>query len=287
MKVAKIPQPWASLLMTEAIEYILPFGENVTPGEVILIYATDKDDRYRMYFESEKVDDLWYNEAVLGNLDEELETAHFLGYVKAIFPFPRKADKIFVSDVHCFEKPIYSKAAKTYVEILKNPCKKKNYNTITFEGDQNSTKNVIIPLGKTAWKNLVMNEGDIYLYWNDEFYGLLRWLNSFMNELRFYDDEIHIIFKHENRKIIWDMLNDDIDKSFAPIYETDEKTGKKKMTGTCDVLYIGISQMESLYPDRELIDKERKQLLSLEDKEKPKEHREWVHILYTPMGNKR
>ena len=287
MKIAKIPQPWASLIMTEALEYILPLEENVSPGEVILIYATDKDERYDANYDRTKVDYLWYNETILGNLDEELETAHFLGYVKAISPFPRKQDRIYVSDVHCFEKPIYSKNARPSADILKNTCKKKNYETITFEGNHKSAKNVIIPLGKEAWEDLVQNESDIYLYWNDEFYGLTRWLDSFKNDLRYYDDEIHVFFTHGKGKVVWDMLNDDICKSFAPIYETDEKTGKKKMIGTCDVLYIGVSQMECFYPDRELIDIERKRILGQKDKEKPKEHREWVHIIYTPMGNKR
>lgn len=287
MKIAKIPQPWASLVMTEAVEYILPLGENVAPGEVILIYATDKDERYNTYNEVEKVDDLWYNETVLGNLDEELETAHFLGYVKAINPFPRKKDKIYVTDAHCFEKPVYSKNARPSADILKSLCKKKNYETIAYKNIRKGLHEIVIPLGQKAWENLIQKEEDINLYWSEEFRKFTGWIESFKDEKGHWDEQFNVIFTHDGRKVEWIMLNEDIYKSYVPIYETNEKTGKKSYTGNVDVLHIGVTYMECYYPERELIDNERKLLLNPQVKEKPKEHREWVHIIYTPMGNKR
>lgn len=287
MKVATIPQPWASLVMTEAIEYILPLEESVVPGETILIYATEKDMRYSVDFERERVDDLWYNETILGNLEEELETSHFLGYVKALDIFPRKQNRIYVNDVHCFEKPIYSKNARPSADILKSPCKKKNYNNITFKTIHKGLHDIVIPLGREAWENLILKEEDINLYWNEEFRQLTSWIESFKDEKGFWDEQFNVIFKHEGREVVWTMLNDDLHKTYYPIYETDEKTGKKSYAGNVDVLHIGVTYMECLYPERELVVKERELLLNPKVKEKPKEHREWVHIIYTPMGNKR
>ncbi len=287
MKIAKIPQPWASLLMTEAIEYILPLEEEIENGEIILIYATDKDKRYSADFEMAKVNNLWYNEIVLGNLEENLPTAHFLGYVKALYAFSRKQDKIYVSDVHCFERPEYSKNARPASDILTIPCKKKNFETITFEGNGKGISEIVIPLGKDAWQDLIQNEEDVILYWSEEFRKLTNWIESFKDEIGYMDEEFNVFFKHDGRKVVWTMLNDDIHKTFAPTYETNKKTGKKTITGTVDILRIGVTDMDCYYPDRELLDKERKRLFTQNGKEKPKEHREWVHIIYTPMGNKR
>lgn len=287
MKIAKIPQPWASLLMTEVIEYILPFGENVSPGEVILIYATDKDERYKIFKEAEKVDELWYNETILGNLDEELETSHFLGYVKAISPFPRKQNKIYVSDVHCFEKPIYSKNARPSADILKNPCKEKNYEIIKFRTICKGPHKIVIPLGKEAWENLILKEENINLFWSEEFSKLTSWIQSFKDEHGFWDEQFEVVFTYDGRKVVWTMLNEDIYKTYVPSYDIDEKTGKKSYAGSIDVLHIGVTNMECYYPDRELVDKERERLLNSKTKEKSKERREWVHIIYTPMGNRR
>ena len=227
MKVAKIPQPWASLLMTEAVEYILPLEDDVAPGEVILIYATEKDERYSLDNEKMKVDDLWYNESVMGNLDDELETAHFLGYVKALNVFPRIQNKIYVGDVHCFEKPLYSKNSRPSADILKTPCKKKNYEIITFRTIRKGSNEIVVPLGKEAWKNLILKEEDINLYWSEEFSKLTDWIVSFKDEHGFWDEQFEVIFTHDGGKVVWTMLNEDIYKSFVPIYETNEKTGKK------------------------------------------------------------
>ena len=287
MKVAKIPQPWASLVMTGSIKYILPLEESVTPGEIILIYATDNDERYREDFEREKVDELWYNETVLGNLYDGLETAHFLGYVKVRNTILREQDKIYVNDVHCFEKPVYSKSARPSADILARPCKENKYETITFRTICKGSHEIVIPLGKEAWENLILKEEDINLYWRKEFSKLTDWIVSFKDEHGFWDEQFEIIFTHDDRKVIWTMLNEDIYKTFVPIYETDEKTGKKSYSGNVDVLHIGVTYMECLYPERELVVKERERLLNPKAKEKPKEHREWVHIIYTPMGNKR
>ena len=39
MKIAKAPQTWAGLVMTEAIEYIFPLEKMVENDEEILIYT--------------------------------------------------------------------------------------------------------------------------------------------------------------------------------------------------------------------------------------------------------
>lgn len=287
MKIAKIPQPWASLIMTETIKYILPLEESVAPGELLLIYATDDDERYREDFERANVYNLWYNETVFGNLYEDLETAHFLGYVRASNAFLKKQDKIYVCDVHCFEKPVYSKSARPSADILTRPCKKKNYEAITFRTIRKGSHEIVIPLGKEAWENLILKEENINLYWSEEFSKLTDWIVSFKDDQGFWDEQFEVVFTNDGKKVVWTMLNEDIHKTFAPIYETDEKTGKKSFAGTTDILHIGITDMECLYPDRELVVKERERLLNPKVKEKPKEHREWVHIIYTPMGNKR
>lgn len=287
MKVAKIPQPWACLVMTETIKYILPLEESVVPGEVILIYATDNDERYSEDFERNKVDELWYNETIFGNLYDNLETSHFIGYVKASNAFLKKQDKIYVCDVHCFEKPVYSKSARPSADILTRPCKEKNYEAITFRTIRKGSNEIVIPLGKEAWENLILKEEDINLYWSEEFSKLTNWIVSFKDEKGFWDEQFDVVFTHDGRKVVWIMLNEDIYKTFVPIYETDKKTGKKSYVGNVDVLHIGVTYMECLYPERELVVKERERLLNPKPKEKPKEHREWVHIIYTPMGNKR
>ena len=43
MKIAKVPQPWASLVMTEIMEYIMPIPD-IRQDEVILIYAVREGD---------------------------------------------------------------------------------------------------------------------------------------------------------------------------------------------------------------------------------------------------
>jgi len=133
----------------------------------------------------------------------------------------------------------------------------------------------------------IQNEEDVILYWSEEFRKLTNWIESFKDEIGYMDEEFNVFFKHDGRKVVWTMLNDDIHKTFAPTYETNKKTGKKTITGTVDILRIGVTDMDCYYPDRELLDKERKRLFTQNGKEKPKEHREWVHIIYTPMGNKR
>lgn len=286
MKVAKIPQPWASLVMTETIKYILPLEESVSPGEVILIYAIDNDERYGVESERKKVDELWYNETVLGNLYDDLETAHFLGYVKVPNTISTQ-DKIYVNDVHCFENPIYSKSARPSADILARPCKEKNYEAITFRTIRKGLNEIVIPLGKEAWENLILKEEDINLYWSEEFSKLISWIVTFKDEKGFWDEQFDVIFTHDGRKVVWTMLNEDIYKTFTSLYETDEKNGKKSYVGNVDILHIGVTYMECLYPERKLVVKERERLLNPKAKEKPKEHREWVHIIYTPMGNKR
>lgn len=288
MIVAKIPQPWASLLMTEAVEYILPLDNDVLPGEVILIYAISKDERYNIEFERIKVDELWNNEMTLGNLDEELETEHFLGYVKVLDVFPRKRDKIYVGNVHCFEKPVYSKHARPSADILKNPCKKKNYDTITFKSIRKGINEIVIPLGREDWENLVFQKEDIYLYWNEEFRGLTDWINSFKDKKGFWDEQFDVVFKYNDRKVVWTMLNDSIHKTYIPLYETNEQTGKKIYAGNIDVLYIGIiGAMGMDAPDSDILDEERKLFQEQKVKEPAKTNKQWTHIIYTPMGNKR
>lgn len=302
MKVAKIPQPWASLVMTEAIEYILPFGETVEPNDIILVYAVDEDKRYDEEFKRNSVYDLCYNEMTLGNI-EALETGCFLGYFKPLKAFTRRKERIYVSDVHCFEVPEFSSSARYSANILSKACKKANYKTISFSSGKQPCKvevdgkiqeyyhsynRITIPLGDGAWEELITNESNVYFYWTDEFSKLIDWIQSFKDKIGCFEDEFEVYFTHGQSKVFWTMLNEDIVKSFIPVYEPDKKTGGKHIIGTRDVLAIYVEQMECYYPDRDAIDKERARLAENKKSEEKKEkRREWVNIIYTPMGNKR
>lgn len=301
MKIAKISQPWASLVMTEAIEFILPLDDEVANGEEILIYAIDKDDKYSDEYEKNEIGKLLYNEIQFGNLEENLEINCFLGYVKALNVFQRKCNKLYVHDVHCFVTPYYSKPTGNYTMFLSKKCKKKNYEKITYKrikqpvqinvGEEpmkgyRQINEITIPLGEEAWKNLILNEQDVVFYWMDEFIGLTKWIDSFKDDSGFFDDEFDVVIKHKNKKVTWSMLNDDIGWDYSGEYTTDEKTGKKVLKATHMVLRIGISNMDCFYPDCETLNKERKRLLSPPKPEDMK-RREWVHIIYTPMGNDR
>ena len=301
MKIAKVPQPWASLVMTEAIEYILPIGD-IGKDEIILIYAVRMiDERYKTAINCVNLEELEYNDVTLGNIAYPLPTDCAIGWVKVADFNPRKRDKLYVTDVHQFVDPIKINIAQIDSSILNKQCKEQNYHTIEFghlkfpnkiqKGKYFYTDAVILPLGDEAWRKFVFEKDSIYLYWSEEFLPLTSWIASKFDNFETSDAQISVILRHEDKDIWCMMLNrEEVCRDSFPYYETDEKTGKKTWKGTIDCLLFNFDKTLGLEIDSldglNIIDEEKKRLSSKEKEDKQK-HREWVNIIYTPMGNKR
>jgi len=301
MKIAKVPQPWASLVMTEAIEYILPV-EGLKQDENILIYAVKEGDyRYDTAIDEGKLGELMYNEEILGNIDSNLATGCALGWVRAADFKPRRRDILYVSDVHQFTEPVKINIAQIDESILTEQCKEHNYRTIEFgllkhpnkvqKGKFNYVDSVILPLGDDAWKRFIFEKNSICLYWSDDFIPLVSWLDSKFDEFGTSEFNIRVILRHEDKEIWCWMLNrSDICRDSLPDYQIDEETGKKTWNGTIDALIFSFDKtlgLEIDLPDgAEVIEKEKRRL-SAKGKEEKQKRNDWVHIIYTPMGNKR
>ena len=301
MKIAKIPQPWASLVMSEAIEYILPV-EGLKQGEALLIYAVREGDGfYESAMDKDKLDKLTYNEEILGNIEKYLPTECALGWVRSADFNPRKRDVLYVTDVHQFDNHIKTNIAQIDDSILNEPCKEHNYKSIEFgylkfpnkfqKGKYFYTDCVILPLGDDAWEKFIFEVNSIYLYWSREFIPLVSWLDSKFDKFGTTDSNINVVLRHEDKEIWCMMLNRiEVCRESLPTYYIDEETGKKTWNGTIDSLVFHFDKTLGLEIDdingTDIINEEKKRLLSKGNEDKHK-RKEWVHIIYTPMGNKR
>lgn len=301
MKIAKVPQPWASLVMSEAIEYILPV-EGLRKDEEIIIYAVrEGDDFYEASMDKDKLNKLTYNEEILGNLEKYLPTGCALGWVRPADFKPRRRNVLYVADVHQFANPIKTNIAQIDNSILNMPCKEQNYKSIEFghlkfpnkiqKGKYFYTDCVILPLGDDAWKKFIFEKNSIYLYWSEDFIPLVSWLDSKFDEFGATDSNINVILRHNDKDIWCMMLNrDEVSRESLPSYQIDEETGKKTWDGTIDSLIFHFDKtlgLEIDYIDGTEIINEEKKRLSAKGKEDKQKRKEWVHIIYTPMGNKR
>ena len=301
MKIAKVPQPWASLVMTEAIEYILPIGD-IRQDEVILIYAVrEGDKRYETAIDPDKLGKLEYNENLLGNIEYPLPTGCAIGWVKAANFNPRKRDKLYVTNVHQFVAPIKINIAQIDKSILSEPCKEQNFHTIKFghlkfpnkvqKGKFFYADSVILPLGDEAWRKFIFEKASIYLYWSEEFAPLERWLDSMFDEFGTTDVNMQIVLQHDDKEIWCTMSNrDEVGRTSIPDYQIAEKTGKKIWNGTIDILKFSFDKnlgLQIFWEDGDQVIAEEKKRLSAKEGNEKQKHNEWVHIIYTPMGNKR
>lgn len=299
MKIAKVPQPWASLVMTEIIEYIMPIPD-IRQDEVILIYAVREGNaQYEKAMPQDKLGELEYNEELIGNIEYPLPIGCAIGWVKIANFNPRTRDRLYVTDVHKFVNPLKINIAQIDKSILSEQCKEHNFHSIRFgnlkfpnmhqKGKYFYANSIILPLGDSAWKRFIFDKRSIYLYWSEEFAALIKWLDSKFDEFGTTESDIHVVLRHEDKEIWCEMLNrDEIDRTTVYNIYTEEETGKK-ITDVVDVLKFSFDKdfgLEMDYIDgKQVIDEEKKRLIA--KKEENQARNKWVHIIYTPMGNKR
>ena len=211
MKIAKVPQPWASLVMTEIIEYIIPIPD-IRQDEVILIYAVREGDaQYEKAMLQEKLGELEYNEELIGNIEYPLPIGCAIGWVKIANFNPRTRDRLYVTDVHQFVNPLKINIAQIDKSVLSEQCKEHNYHSIAFgylkfpnknqKGKYFYANSIILPLGDSAWKKFIFEKESIYLYWSEEFSALIKWLDSKFDEFGTTELDIHVVLRHEDKEI--------------------------------------------------------------------------------------
>ena len=280
MRKLRLEQPFASMVMCGSLQTIPDKWGDVKVGEKIFIYA---DKMSKEFFQSpfdygSEIDRKYSNETFFGNLpDSEYKIKEYLGYVtvSAIGAttegWPIGTDKsLFVARPFEFEQSIED-YNEDIVKLDKSRAHSINRNVMKRYGEE-----LVVPVGPLGWDEVRDKENfkNTFVYWE-----------AYMNEIspspwtkleskKIEEPILTVTFVYGKQKIIFE--------SSVGIPETGwdervyEKEGERYSVEVFDfnLCYLDPCSKVGFYDPSE--DKERNNTRG--------SSRQWVKIIYTPMG---
>lgn len=268
MRKLKLRQPYASMVISGALETIPDIWGNVKYGEKIFIYSDDLAEDFKDGLDfHKKVHRKVFNEMFLGNIpDEEYVSGVFLGYVSVYHTgrltkyWSESIDcLLFIKDPHEFDflTEDYGTNFHDLEDISSHPVKHREI-----------TRNrhiLTVPVGEYTWNQLRNKDRykDAYLFWEQYMEKLLPTLFSeeFDNEepiqLVKFKYKAQVITFYTNCNTGWVIQTNLFENSIVDGY----------------VLNFDLCQLSQ---DSEV------GFVEQETSFEPK--RQWIHVISTPMG---
>lgn len=270
MRKLKLPQPYASMVVSGTLEVIPDIWGDVKYGEKIFIYADNIAEDFKNGLNySKALHQKVFNEMFLGNIPDNIFVSEaFLGYVivhntgRLTQYWPKDIERfLFVTTPHKFKFPIddystnFHDLENIQSEFVKNKKIKRNGHLL------------IVPVGKNVWNQLRDKKAykNLYLFWEN-------YMNKIVpSEWGAEDEEpIDLIkFEHQHTSIMFDtncstgwtipaLFNDGINDKGVSIFNFDlEQLSPYSRVG--------------FYSDKE--------------KTHSKDSRKnWTHVIFIPMG---
>jgi len=171
MRKLKLNQPYASMVISGALQTVPNRWDDIKEGEKILIYADEMSDQFTkqpLDFKNE-VHRKFMNELFFGNLPEgTYPVDRYLGYVivsgsgTRTKNWPIGTDKyVFVKNPYVFDLSVEEFKCDIY-KLDKLPSHPSNPKRMERKGDR-----LIVPVGLSAWQQL-RNEDeykDMFIFW--------------------------------------------------------------------------------------------------------------------------
>lgn len=283
MRKLKLPQPYASMVVSGALETIPDMWGDVQYEEKIFIYADNVTEDFKdgLNFKipsHRKV----FNEMTLGNIpDNEYTVGAFLGYVTIahcgtfIKYWQKETDRfLFIKNPRRFINPIedYSINFHDFDDVKSYSVKT---NRIKREGGK-----LIVPVGKGTW-NLLGNREEyrnVFLFWENYMEKIFSiWSSLITNDEEIDEGVSDVEFKFNGKSMMF-CTDGNVGQSFRSYVEDENK---KSYLDTLEFDLIG-----PLVDNGTAIEDWRKPIVpSLEEQNKPKkDRRPWIRMISVPMG---
>lgn len=274
MKKIKLNQPYASMVMSGALEVIPNIWDDVKYGEKILIYADEVAEEFKDGLDFHKeFHQKVYNEMVLGNIpDETFITGVFLGYVMVYHTgrftkyWSKDTDRfLFVNNPHKLDLSIedYSQEFCDFDNL--------KFKQVTTKRMKRNGHILTVPVGEDIWNQLRNKDTykDVFLFWENymkEIVPFEIWNNSETNDSEPIDT---IQFEYQKKSVK---------------FITNGYTGRAipvTFCGSTNTNWISVFNfdLDCLWAGS---------AIGFFDKEEQKSHKDhksqWVSMIFTPMG---
>jgi len=287
MRKIKLEQPYASMVICGALQTIPSRWDDIKEGEKILIYADGVSQQFAkepLDFRNE-VHRKFINELFFGNLPEETyPVGKYLGYVKVSSSgtrtknWPTDNDKfIFVKDPHIFDIAIEDFKCDIY-QLDKLASHPSNPRRMERKGWQ-----LIVPVGLSAWQQL-RNEDeykDVFVFWESYMGKIVPpvFANILQEPSSDDDDEISEVHFVYNNQVI----------KFVTDFSVGWNMAGYKENGKIKSIEVFQFDLDDLSPNSKLGFFKKREPIRAEkgvrnNSTASGNNREWVHIIYTPMG---